>query len=114
MVLGWRSKAVRRFRGRREMADGADALGGGSGARCRCGVSGSASEHKRPRSGGRAPLPGREKEKGAVERRARPFRFWEERGREHELCLAALDARGVGRRAREDDAGDDCKKDGDC
>uniref|UniRef100_A0A0E0AQS1 Uncharacterized protein n=1 Tax=Oryza glumipatula TaxID=40148 RepID=A0A0E0AQS1_9ORYZ len=54
------------------------------------------------------------KEKGAVERRARPFRFWEERGREHELCLAALDARGVGRRAREDDAGDDCKKDGDC
>jgi hypothetical protein len=38
--------------------------------------------------------------------------FWEERD-ENEPRLTVLDARGMGRRAREDDAGDDCKKDGD-
>nr|BAD15410.1 hypothetical protein [Oryza sativa Japonica Group]BAD15440.1 hypothetical protein [Oryza sativa Japonica Group] len=46
------------------------------------------------------------------ETRARAGSVERSRGREHELCLAALDARGVGRRARQDDAGDDCKRTG--
>ncbi|BAD61092.1 hypothetical protein [Oryza sativa Japonica Group] len=82
-ALGWRQ---RRFRGRCESGDGVDALGGGGrwierrklkrerglvawsgqggAASCCSGVSGSASEHKRPRGGDRAPLPGRGKRKG--------------------------------------------------
>ena len=67
-------------------------------------------EAKEWRQGAR--YPGGEKAKGGGGgKRALLLPFWEERD-ENEPRLTVLDACGMGRRAREDDAGDDCKRTG--
>uniref|UniRef100_A0A0D9Z7Z6 Uncharacterized protein n=1 Tax=Oryza glumipatula TaxID=40148 RepID=A0A0D9Z7Z6_9ORYZ len=137
LALGWRPRAAstlswvtrkrrrrgcvgrrRRWIGRCELNAGRGRVGTGKRARSRWGRRGAAAasaalpleqEAKEWRQGAR--YPGREKAKGGG-KGALLLPFWEERD-ENEPRLTVLDARGMGRRAREDDAGDDCKKDGD-
>nr|ABF93910.1 hypothetical protein LOC_Os03g04820 [Oryza sativa Japonica Group] len=125
------------FMGAARTSDGEDAKGGGGGGSCggnrtasmgglargervrsRWGRRGAAAasaalpfeqEAKEWRQGAR--YPGGEKAKGGGGKGALLLPFWEERD-ENEPRLTVLDACGMGRRAREDDAGDDCKRTG--
>uniref|UniRef100_A0A0E0QBA3 DUF834 domain-containing protein n=1 Tax=Oryza rufipogon TaxID=4529 RepID=A0A0E0QBA3_ORYRU len=117
---GQRQRRRRRWIGRCELNAGRGRVGAGEQAWSRWGRRGAAAasaalpleqEAKEWRQGAR--YPGGEKAKGGGGGKgALLLPFWEERD-ENEPRLMVLDARGMGRQAREDDAGDDCKKDGD-